>query len=305
VVAGTLAAAVAAAAVVVQGQAEHRTSNTGSRPGSSAAGTTGPAGRVTGPASRVAGPAASAAELVAFASRAAAAAPAFDPQPHQWIYTKFLNASSTAGETGALLGPPNERTTVRLWKRADGRKSAGIQDGKLVVSGLLGSPGGWPSASYSYLDSLPDDPAKLKTIIAANMKSDNYVVGSGQTGIFNEIENLMRSVVLPPRLSAGLYGVLATLTHVHFDPSVTDLAGRHGLGLYMVQEGYLKVEFVINPKTYAYMGDLYVTVKAHTSVGMDETVHYSKGQILGWSALLRSGIVQHAGQIPGQRPANP
>jgi hypothetical protein len=65
-----------------------------------------------------------------------------------------------------------------------------------------------------------------------------------------------------------------------------------------VQEGYLKEEIVIHPRTYAYMRYQDVAVRAHTSVGTDMTSHFHKGQVLGWEVRLASGIVQRAGQLP-------
>src|SRR5580704_2569670 len=48
------------------------------------------------PAVPAPGPAATAAQLVAYATRAAAAAAAFNPKPSDWVYTKTLNATSSA-----------------------------------------------------------------------------------------------------------------------------------------------------------------------------------------------------------------
>jgi len=104
--------------------------------------------------------------------------------------------------------------------------------------------------------------------------------------------------VVSPQLYAGFYGVLASLPNVRFDRSVADIAGRKALGLYTVQEGYLKDEIMINSTTYAYMGEQYVALRAHTDVGTDGTEHIKKGQILGWSALLDYGIVNNPGQLP-------
>jgi hypothetical protein len=267
----------------------------------------------TAPA-RVPGPAATAAQLVAYATLAAAAGPRFDPQPHQWIYTKVLQASSSAGGGGYLFGPPNERVTVTSWQRVDGLEVAYLEHGKLVISPsnlprpahgkvtyLVPAPLGWPSATYPYLDSLPTNPAHLMAIIKANLKAEPDPIGAdgqGNEGVFNAIQALMENVVLPPRLLAGLYGVLARDPAVRFDRSVTDLAGQTGAGFYTVQEGYLKEEIVINPRTYAYMGYQDVAIRAHTSVGTDMTAHFHKGQVLGWEARLASGIVQRAGQLP-------
>jgi hypothetical protein len=55
---------------------------------------------------------------------------------------------------------------------------------------------------------------------------------------------------------------------------------------------------VVNPETYAYMGYVDVAIRAHSSTGLDGTVHFRKGQILGWQAMLGSGIVARAGELP-------
>jgi hypothetical protein len=47
--------------------------------------------------------------------------------------------------------------------------------------------------------------------------------------------------------------VLHLLPGIHFDTG-TDLAGRAGLGFYMVLDGHYKQEIVINPVTCAYKG---------------------------------------------------
>jgi len=300
VIIGTVAAAAAAAVVIAQGRIAH--------PAHSAGKALHPASPSAAPA-----PAASAAQLVVYATRAAAAGPAFDPRPHQWIYTEVLQASSSAGAGGYLFGPPNERVKQQTWVRVDGQETAYLRHGKLVISRPdlprpvhggaypVPTPLGWRSASYPYLESLPTNPAQLTTLIKANLRAEPNPIGDdgeGNVGVFNAIQALMENVVLPPRLLAALYGVLARDPAVHFDRSVTNLAGRTGVGFYTVQEGYLKEEIVINPRTYAYMGYQDVAIRAHTSVGTDMTSHFRKGQILGWQAMLQSGIVQQAGQLP-------
>jgi hypothetical protein len=103
---------------------------------------------------------------------------------------------------------------------------------------------------------------------------------------------------LPARLDASFYRLLATLPGVHFDRSATDIAGRHEVGFYAIEEGYLKTEIVINPTTYAYVGDKAVAIRSHTNVAADGIYHYHKGQLLDWTGLIQAGIVQHAGQLP-------
>ncbi|HEY7143766.1 MAG TPA: CU044_5270 family protein [Streptosporangiaceae bacterium] len=293
IVAGTIAAtaAVAAAAVVlaVRGQ---------------------PAGPAQAHAAAPV-PNITAAQLVAYAARAAAAAPAFRPKPGDWVYTKTLSATSSAGEGGILFGPPDGKAVRQNWVRVDGRQQASFQHGKLVYSGLLRSgagralPGGWPNVSYPYLDSLPSSPVKLKAVIEAGLKAQNYVVGSGNTGVFNAIQALMENVVLPIKLRASLYNVLSRDPAVHFDRRVSDFAGQAGVAFYTRQDGYLKVEIVINPRTYAYMGDREVAYRAHdlpaavsNGVPSGPYTHIKKGQVTGETAVLSSGIVAHAGQLP-------
>jgi hypothetical protein len=298
--AAAAAAALAAAVVTGHDQPARRTPT--------ATGSTKP------PTAVAPGPAATAAQLVAYATLAAAAGPPFNPRPHQWIYTKVLQAASSAGEGGYLFGPPNKRVTVTTWQRVDGLEVAYVRHGKVVISQsnlprpahgkvtyLVATPLGWPSATYPYLDSLPTNPGRLTALIKANLKAEPNPIGAdgeGNVGVFNAIQALMQNVVLPPRLLAGLYGALARDPAVRFERSVTDIAGRSGVGFYTVQEGYLKEEIVINPRTYAYMGYQDVVIRAHTSVGLDMTSHFHKGQILGWEARLDSGIVQRPGQLP-------
>jgi hypothetical protein len=259
------------------------------------------------------GPAGTAAQLVDYATRTAAARPPFNPGPHEWIYTDVLQATSSAGGGGYLAGPPDGRTEQKTWIRVDYQKSASFKNGKLVIEdsnvprsaktgqAVVPVPFGWPSASYTYLNSLPTNPARLTAVIRHNLATLPNPIGAegtGNLGVFNAVQTLMQNVVLPPRLLAALYGVLASDPGVHFERSVTDLAGRTGVGFSTVQEGYLKEQIVVNPTTYAYMGYVDVTVRAHTSTALDGTAHFHKGQVLGWQALLASGIVPKAGQLP-------
>jgi hypothetical protein len=298
-VAGVAAAAIVAAGVIVL--------HGSSAPAKPAAGGAHPA------AVPSFGPAGTAAQLVDYATRTAAARPPFNPGPHEWIYTDVLQATSSAGGGGYLAGPPDGRLEQKTWVRVDYQKAAYLKDGRLVIQAsdvprsaktgkaVLPVPFGWPSASYAYLNRLPTNPAQLTAVIQHNLATLPNPIGAegtGNLGVFNAVQTLMQNVVLPPRLLAALYGVLASDPGVHFERSVTDLAGRTGVGFSTVQEGYLKEQIVINPKTYAYMGYVDVAVRAHTSTALDGTAHFHKGQILGWQAMLASGIVARAGELP-------
>ena len=225
----------------------------------------------------------------------------------------MLQATSSAGTGGYLAGQPNGLLEQQIWTRVDYQKYAYLKNGKLVIAAsnvprsaktgkaAVPVPFGWPSVSYRYLNSLPTSPARLMAVIRHNLTTEPNPIGAegtGNVGVFNAVQTLMQNVVLPPRLLAALYGVLASDPGVHFERSVTNLAGRTRVGFSTVQEGYLKEQIVVNPKTYAYMGYVDVAVRAHASTGLDGTAHFRKGQILGWQALLRSGIVARPGQLP-------
>jgi len=62
---------------------------------------------------------------------------------------------------------------------------------------------------------------------------------------------------------------------------------------------------VINPRTYAYMGHRDVAYRSrnlpaavNNRVPSGPYIHIRKGQVTGEDAVLKSGIVQHAGQLP-------
>lgn len=258
------------------------------------------------------------AQLVDYAARSAAASPGPAPAAHEWIFLRTEIAQSSAGGGGFLFGPPDERLVCLGWVRVDWLQDASgncvpasLPPSTLVHSKLTISPagagtlGGWKSVSYSYLNSLPSDPAQLESVILAdNIPGMPWYTTPGTVAVFNAVSTLLEGqaegVWIPPKLLAALYHLLQRLPGVNFD-SGTDLAGRTGIGLYMVIDGWYKQELVINPVTYAYMGDEIVATQAHTSVATDGTRYIKQGQVLGWGALLNSAIVQRPGQLPGPK----
>ncbi len=163
---------------------------------------------------------------------------------------------------------------------------------------------GWPgnmATLYGYLARLPASVPALRAVILANNKAAPHSDGGQVIGAFNAIQYLLNDLAVPPRLQAELYGVLVSLPGVRFDISAVDAAGRHGVGLYMIESGWLEEEIIINPRTFGYMGNLWVAVRARTEYGTSPAVvHYHKGESLGSNAQLAAGIVRRAGQLPGR-----
>jgi hypothetical protein len=259
--------------------------------------------------------------LASFAAKAAASEPAW--QPNQWIYSDVLNSAP------GPMKPGGRSDSVITWTQVDnhqfayyGRIGAGTS-GKLVIRNEVPFLGqktaafGQPVTNgdlYSYLQSLPTTPAALRAVIAHNvetyfqkpeLKKITSLFGepaiTGNYGVWYLIQLTLDGTILPPKLLAAVYGILATDPAVHFDKSVTDNVGQTGVGFY-VMEGVWKYEIMINPSTYAYMGVDAVAVRSwtrHWTVdGVTHTgIHIKKGQG-GWTDLVASGIVQRPGQKP-------
>lgn len=250
------------------------------------------------------GPARTEAELVAYSSAAAATAQL--PGPHQWLYQKTVNATADA-RTGQALRPPLKGTTAEAWWRADGQFVADRFGRRLHYQSMRGSTiSDWPSIGLSYLRSLPTTPARLQAVITANIARDIRRYGrasalAGQTPrelVFANIQGLLEDVpVLPPPLRAGLYGVLARLSYVHFNSSATDMTGRNGVAFSISGHG-LETEIIINRRNFTFMGVDMITVKSFTQVASDGTYHFSKGGVYDALAVLETGVVDHAGQRP-------
>ena len=230
------------------------------------------------------GVATNAVKLVDYATRAAALAPTFVPRPHDWMYRDLLGK----------LGRHSNRE-VTWWEVNWSHTFARWPNGKVVPTGsstgkCAGQLGGWPGCInnvYRYLATLPANPARLRHVILAN---NHYNSGAA----FRAIDGLLEDYPLPPRFQAELYAVLTGLHGVRFDRSAKDFAGRHGIGLYQIQAHFWKMEMIINPRTYTYMGVLVVAAKTHTEYG-----HLvRKGQIQAWTSVLGSAIVKKAGQVP-------
>jgi len=265
------------------------------------------------------GRASSATELVDFATRVAAAL-ASPPKPGEWIVVKTEFADSSGGGGGYLFGPADERKVDLTWYRSGGCEvasvpsvAASLPPARTVVGQLTIDPnggavgctpdstlGGWKSVSYSYLSSLPSDPAALEQVLLANdpptgtMTRDDAIYDAIYT-LFSDGPS--QGVLIPPNLEAALYRVLQQLPGVHFE-TAADLAGRTGLGFWRVGEGYLKQELVIDPVTYTFMGYEDVAVADHALVGTDGTRYVKKGHVMGWGAVLGIAIVQKPGQLP-------
>jgi len=277
----TVVAAAAAAAVVIA-----VTGQPGTAPGRTA--TPGPAAAAV----TVNTPMQLAANATTLASRSTG------PGPSQWVYLQAVSTISHSPQGGIMAQVPGTRQASESWTQAGGQQSATLQDGKVVVTGVLGTPAGWPAISYAYLNSLPTDPASLMRVIRHNLQTLPSPFAQGDAGpqVFDAVAGLIENnPELSPRLSAALYGVLAQLPSVHLGHA-RDLAGQPVLSLYQTEEGYLQREIFVNPVTYAYAGQLETAIRAHTVSGLDGSVSIRAGEILADDAVVTTRIVDRPGE---------
>jgi hypothetical protein len=242
----------------------------------------------------------SAIQLVDYSSRSAALAPVFVPGPHDWEYVETYFGRSLSGGPGGV-GDSQTWQQVGTSSRADSWHHGKIT--YLTGGGPGAGLGGWPASDvtsiYQYLATLPSQPAALRKIILANNHGDPGAA-------FTAIENIFGNFPVSAQFQAELYAVLAGLPGVGFNPHAVDAAGRTGVGLYLVQPGSLDAgsagggyleEVIVNPRSYAYMGGMSIWVQGHPSYAA-VAAHPRPGAIAEYVAILNSGIVSQAGQLP-------
>ncbi|RVX44341.1 hypothetical protein EDD27_7071 [Nonomuraea polychroma] len=238
---------------------------------------------------------ATAEDLAANAAALAAAHPDPVPEPDQWAYIKTKEARGKGTRTH------------EMWRRANEKQFAFIEDGKLKV--LDGSEF---EVTYPYLLSLPTEPAALLARVYEEMDAEHVkrqaqrrrgqatvpplTAEQRHTYAFQHIVQGMRDAVLPRALRSAMYGALADIPGVRYEARATDLAKRPGVTLYRIHEGYLRDEIFIDPDTYAYLGYRMIAVRDHENPRVYEFI--KKGQMFGWGSLIASGVVDR----PGERP---
>ncbi|MEU6714542.1 hypothetical protein ABZ897_24000 [Nonomuraea sp. NPDC046802] len=256
------------------------------------------------------------------AHNAAALAAAEDdpaPSPHQWAYVKSRNVQTRVDGGEWPTGSPKTTSVHEVWRRADDKRWALMEDGKLKIYNESEF-----EMSYPLLLSLPPDPdallGRVNEVIKAEQDrhraerlarltqelgderkarkaveneptlSDDY----RNTWAFQFIAQGMAETVLPAKLRAAMYGAIARIPGVKYENRASDLAGRKGVTLYRIHTGYLREEVFIAPKTYAYLGFRTIVIRDH-DVNGDKG---KKGEIRNWGAQLEAAIVDK----PGRRP---
>jgi hypothetical protein len=186
---------------------------------------------------------------------------------HEWIYTK-VSVTTGTGPGGAVTGGPYTTKVEESWWRADGRQSAGIANGKLFV----GPVGARPQREFSY-DPLPTDPDALLRKVGA--RTGRYEMA------YTTLVDILASTVQPPKEEAAIFQAIKRIPRVTLIKGRADAAGRPAIALGL-ETGYDHDEVLLDPKTYAYLGDRVISIK-------DQTLG-SKGEP---KVLVKKGTLQY------------
>ncbi|WP_327677241.1 CU044_5270 family protein [Kitasatospora sp. NBC_00458] len=205
-------------------------------------------------------------ELLDRAARVAWSAPQPPAQDSQFTYLRTVTHAVALSE--AADGPMRPTTTTadtEQWASVDGsrpgltRRTGADQP---LPSSTAGSA--WASSSYRALAALPTEPDVLLGRIRAEAAhdrgpgSDSTTEPDQQT--FVAIGDLLRSSVVPPRLSAALYRAAARIPGVVTVDDAVDAAGRHGVAVARVHDGE-RSEWIFDHRTMRLLGTRTVLLK--------------------------------------------
>jgi hypothetical protein len=226
------------------------------------------------------------------AAAAAQAQPFTAPRPGPWIYIKVLTCAPqfnfakvrTRKPVGKVVGPnaPLVCTTGESWAPVYGTPAAAYQDNAPI--------------SYAALMALPKTPAGLLGWARRN-------AGPANGDAFQILDSLLYDNLLPPPIEAATFRALALIPGVTLIRDTTDIQGRPALGIcYDIPGGWLRVEILLNPSTYAYLGERDVAIANYTTqtTGPRGRIVWGvrKGQV--WMLIAReaAAVVDRPGQLP-------
>jgi len=226
-----------------------------------------------------------AANVLDRASAAAEHRPFTPPQSHQWIYTK-MSQTTGAGAGGVVVGGPYKTVVEENWVRADGKQRAGIANGKLYV----GPAEARPQREFSY-DPLPTDPDAL--LQKVGVRTGGYEMA------YESLVDILARGVLPPKQEAAIFQAIKKIPNVTLIQGRVDAAGRPAIALGLEMDA-IHEEVLLDPKTYAFLGDRVITIKDQTLESEGEPKTFVKKGTLQFERLRTAvGIVAK----PGRRPS--
>lgn len=236
-----------------------------------------------------------AAQVLRAAATSLASQPTTRPAPHQWIYSSFVDRS---------IGQPAQ--PYESWSRFDGRQTAYLQNGQLIVhTSPLPRGAVTPISAYDQLASLPSNTQALLHVVdeavAANPVSVAPPGGSPsdhrQTRAQLEFEFLTQLLwqaaqAAPARAEAAVFRALATVAHVSAQ-HITDAVGRSAIAL---SDTGVEQQLLLDPLTYKVIG--LRTISDGTwpvNPTKRSSATYPKGTVIDWAAWIKIADVNGPG----------
>ncbi|WP_030215188.1 CU044_5270 family protein [Streptomyces bikiniensis] len=247
--------------------------------------------------------------FLSHAALAAAAAPAPEVRPGEYVYVKSLvsYAGRDAGGGPAVLPPARAR---EVWLSPDGSRpgllrKAGAADtplGSRAPVYELDRPGAVPrkttlgteapsvtNPTHAYVAALPTDPEALLRLVREQTRGTGDPGGDADQRAFAAIGTLVAETWAPPEVTAALYRAAALIPGVAVLPSATDAAGREGVAVVRTAHGE-QTQWIFDRTTSAFLGERTVLTET-TPAGR-------AGTVLGASAVLVKGAAAAPGELP-------
>jgi len=229
---------------------------------------------------------------------AAQARPSLAAGPDQFVYVRSEARGSkvpmdgSGWETGSLIVretwySQQPATHVSLYR----------QNGVTSHLNAEADPVGLFNPTYAWCATLPTDPAALLKAVYADLAGSGVAASLGdQQAAFEQMGELLESTTMPSRTQAALYRAVALIPGVTLIPDSVDAAGRHGLGIARTENTGMRVEWVFDRNTLAYLGQRqYLVRDTSGSQGPDAA---PKGTLVGTDAVLAWGVTDSAGLAP-------
>jgi hypothetical protein len=127
---------------------------------------------------------------------------------------------------------------------------------------------------------------------------------------FEFIGDVLRDNLAPPDVQAAIFRALPMIPGVQLQRDAEDAAGRHGVAFARVHDRHIRVELILDPRTYEYLGLRQTTVRDFvartvTFRGKKVEPHVARGTIFDWQARTAAAIVDRAGQRPDEGAPGP
>jgi hypothetical protein len=221
-------------------------------------------------------------------SLVAAHQPALPVRENQFVYIKSKVAWTTQTDNGPRVPQPlRER---EIWEPQSPGQRGLIREagGKGIV--LVGSK---DDLTYRKLAAMPTEPGALLAGVYAKIPKSGKTAdpAARNAAAFQELGQLLAEQILPPKLAAAVYRAAAKIPGVLVVPDSVDAAGRHGVAVALVAYGE-RNEWIFDKKTLNYLGERGYMVK--------DTKSAKKGMITANTAVLRRGVVNRSGELPGR-----